>query len=257
MSDLRLGRIARALRHRLGWRQADVARRARTSQDLVSRIERGRVDAIGVAKLRRVLAALDAEVVLLVRWRGGELDRLLDEGHASLVGEAVRLLDRPGWEVRLEVSFASYRERGSIDVLAWHGETQTLVVGEVKTEITSVEETLRTHDGKVRVGATVAVERFGWRSRVVTRMLIVPETSTARRRIARHDVIFSRAYPTRGTQLRMWLERPGPMAGGLIFLSPTQGVRGIRRMPTRKRVRRPQSSSNLPRERPSQPIGVG
>lgn len=257
MSDLRLGRIARALRHRLGWRQADVARRAGTSQDLVSRIERGRVDAIGVAKLRRVLAALDAELVLFVRWRGGELDRLLDESHALLVGEAVRLMDRPGWDVQLEVSFASYRERGSIDLLAWHGETRTLVVGEVKTEITSVEATLRTHDGKVRVGAQIAVERFGWRARVVTRLLIVPETSTARRRIARHAVIFSRAYPTRGIELRTWLERPGPMAGGLLFLSPTQGVRDIRRSPSRKRIRRPRSSSKRPRQRPAQPIGIG
>ena len=257
MSELRLGRIARALRHRLGWRQADVARRARTSQDLISRIERGQVDGIGIAKLRRVLGALDAEVVLLVRWRGGELDRLLDEGHASLVGDAVRLFDRLRWEVQLEVSFASYRERGSIDILAWHSETQTLVVGEVKTEITSVEETLRTHDGKVRLGAGIALERFGWSSRAVTRLLIVPETSTARRRIARHNAIFSRAYPTRGIQLRTWLERPGPMAGGLVFLSPTQGVRGIRRSPTRKRIRTQALSSNQPRQREAQAIGVG
>jgi hypothetical protein len=234
-----------------------VARRAATSQDIVSRIERGQVDSLAVATLRRALAALDAELVLQVRWRGGELDRLLDEGHASLVGATVDLFGRVGWDVRLEVSFSGYRERGSIDLLAWHSTSQTLVVGEVKTEIASVEETLRTHDSKVRLGAQIALARFGWRTRIVTRLLILPETSTARRRIARHDAIFSRAYPVRGIELRTWLRKPDAMAGGLIFLSPTHGVRGIRRSPARKRIRRPSSSVNELRSRPVELTGVG
>jgi hypothetical protein len=170
---------------------------------------------------------------------------LIDEGHASLVGDAVVLLTSHGWDVRLEVSFSSYGDRGSIDVLGWHPQTQMLVVGEVKTEITSVEETLRRHDGKVRLGARIARDRFGWTSRAVTGLLILPDVSTARRRIIRHDVIFSRAYPVRGTRLRAWLRDPGVIAGALIFLSPTRGVRGIRHSRARRRIHRPPTSSGV------------
>ncbi|HEX7472238.1 MAG TPA: helix-turn-helix domain-containing protein [Candidatus Limnocylindrales bacterium] len=243
MSDFRLGRIARALRQRLDRRQTDVARRAGVSQDSVSRVERGQVDGVTVGTLRRILAAVDGDLVLTVRWRGGELDRLLDEGHAALVGRVAEHLASLGWEVRLEVSFSVYGERGSIDVLGWRSDSRHLIVGEVKTEIASVEETLRRHDGKVRLGARIAEDRFGWRPRVVGRLLIVPAGSTVRRRVARHGAIFSRAYPLRGRELRSWLQQPVASAGGLLFLSPTHGVRGMGRSTPRRRVHRSSSSS--------------
>ena len=188
-----------------------MARRAAVSQALVSRIERGNADGVTVATLRRLLAAVDADLWLQVRWRGGELDRLLDEGHASLTGDTVQLLSAHGWEVRVEVSFSTYGERGSIDLLAWHPPTRTLAVGEVKTEITSVEETLRTHDMKVRVGARIARERFGWATASVDAPV----------RAAPHDVDLSSACrptrrsllarPTRSAAgaLRTWLRSPG------------------------------------------------
>jgi hypothetical protein len=40
------------------------------------------------------------------------------------------------------VTFSIYGERGSIDLLAWHSETRTLLVVELKSELTSIEETL-------------------------------------------------------------------------------------------------------------------
>ena len=256
MSDFRLGRIARALRHRLDRRQADIAGRAGVSQDSVSRVERGDVDRVTVGKLRRILAAVDAELVLQVRWRGGELDRLLDEGHATLVGTVAEILAALGWEVRLEVSYSVYAERGSIDVLGWRLGSRHLIVVEVKTEIASVEETLRRHDSKVRLGARIAGERFGWTPRVVARLLVVPSGSTVRRRIARHDGIFSRAYPLRGRELRAWLREPAASAGGLMFLSLTHGVRGRRRPIARRRVRRSSSNSQVSHARgPDGPNG--
>jgi transcriptional regulator with XRE-family HTH domain len=257
VSDLRLGRIARALRHRLGWRQVDIARRASLSQDVVSRIERGQVDGLPVDKLRRVLRAVDADLWLQVRWRGGELDRLLDEGHAALVGDTAELMSAYGWDVRLEVSFSSYGERGSIDLLAWHQDTCTLAVAEIKTEIASVEETLRAHDAKVRLGPQIARARFGWATVATTGLLVLPETSTARRRVARHEAIFSRAYPVRGLVLRSWLRHPSALPGGLMFLSPTHGLRGSRLPRARKRVRRDVSSSAAARRGREDPAAMG
>jgi transcriptional regulator with XRE-family HTH domain len=86
MDDVRLGRRFRALRHRLGWRQADAGSRAGLSQDVVSLVERGRIEDVSVRALRRHAQALGAELRMELWFRGGELDRLMDEGHASLAG---------------------------------------------------------------------------------------------------------------------------------------------------------------------------
>ena len=116
--DVRIGARFRALRHRLGWRQADVAKRAGVSAGVVSLVECGRLERVSLAKLRSIAQALDADFVIQLRWRGGDLDRLLDEGHATMVGVVAKLLKSSGWLVRVEVSYSVYGERGSIDVLA-------------------------------------------------------------------------------------------------------------------------------------------
>ena len=212
----------------------------------MSTLERGRIDNLSVGMLRRILRALDADLVLLVRWRGGDLDRLLDEGHASLVGRAASLLDRWGWDTRLEVSFAVYGDRGSIDILAWHGPTSTLLVVEIKREITSIEETLRRHDIKYRLGARLAAERFDWRARTVARLLVLPDTMTARRRVARHGLIFSRAYPLRSDPLRRWLRSPESGAAGLLFAPGSRDTTAVGNSVARKRVTAPRSRTRQP-----------
>jgi hypothetical protein len=209
---------------------------------MVSRLERGRIGGMPVARIREIAQALDAEVLLVVRWRGGELDRLVDEGHATIMGRTVQMLQSLGWQTRSEVSYSIYGERGSIDVLAWHPATRTLLVVEVKSELTSIEETLRVHDAKVRLAPRIAAERFGWHAAGSARLLVLPDLSTARRRVARHGDVLDDAYAWRGHALRSWLESPIPPAshrrgGGLVFVSVTQGMRGRSGPVTRKRVR--------------------
>ena len=187
-----------------------------------------------IGRIRAVAQALDADVVLVVRWRGGELDRLLDEGHAFLLGRTAELLQSLGWQTRSEVSFSVYGERGSIDILAWHAPTRTLYVVEVKSELASVEETLRVHDAKLRLAPRIAAERFGWHAAATARLLVLPDLSTARRRVARHGAVLEGAYPLRGHTIRAWLIAPTPLprsaaAGGLLFLSSTQRARRRKR----------------------------
>lgn len=196
-----------------------MARRAGVSQGVVSLLERGHLEEVSLAKLRAIARALDAEFVVQLRWRGGDLDRLLDEGHASLVGAIVDLLKQSGWHVRVEVSYAVYAERGSIDVLAWHPGSRTLLVVEVKTELVSVEETLRKHDEKVRLASAIARQQLHWQTTSVARILVLPELSTARRRVERHRSAMGSAYPMRGPQLRRWLAAPDGGASGLLFLA--------------------------------------
>ena len=246
VDDVRLGTRFRALRHRLGWRQSDAAERAGVSQDLVSLVEVGRIDEVSVRALRRHAKALGGELRIELWFRGDDLDRLVDEGHAALVGAVALWLDALGWETRPEVSFAVFAERGSIDLVAWHAGSRTLLVVEVKTRLTSVEETLRRHDAKVRLAAEVVAERFGWRPLRVARLLVLPDETTARRHVARFDAVLRSAYPLRGRALRSWLAGPTGSVAALAFLSPTKDGRTGASPVGRRRIMRRRSSGPPP-----------
>jgi hypothetical protein len=88
---------------------------------VVSRLERGNLRACSLARLERILQALEARLVVFVDWRGGELDRLLDADHARLQERwglrKAAASDR--WISRQEVTYSEYGERGSIDDLAY------------------------------------------------------------------------------------------------------------------------------------------
>lgn len=100
-------------------------------------------------------------LLLDVRWRAGALDRLLDEDHSAVVGALAELLGKLGWEVQLEVTYSVYGERGSYDILAWHRPTRTLLVIEVKTDVVSVEATLRKLDEKTRLAKSAGKTSAG------------------------------------------------------------------------------------------------
>ncbi|MFI5199414.1 MAG: XRE family transcriptional regulator [Candidatus Limnocylindrales bacterium] len=219
MDDRRVGLIIRALRRRRGWRQSDLGEACGLSQAAVSLAERGHVDALSLRTLRRILLALDARGDVDVRWRGGSLDRTLDERHAALVGLVVRLLTSFGWEWALEVTYSVYGERGSIDVLGFYRATASLLVIEVKTELTSVEETLRRLDEKARLAGRIGRERFGWIAGSTSRLLVMPDTAAARRRATRHREVLNSAIPAGSVTIRHWLAQPAGSLRGRWFLA--------------------------------------
>jgi transcriptional regulator with XRE-family HTH domain len=238
MDDVRAGRLLRALRRRRGLRQVDVAIAAEVGQSTISLMERGHLDRLALRTVRAVFAIVDARFDGVVSWRGGAIDRLLDERHSLVVGAVAALLRANDWFVQVEVTYSVFGERGSIDLLAFHRATQTLLIIEVKTEITSVEETIRRHDVKVRLAAEIAAERFGWSSRgPADRLLVVLDTSANRRRVGRHERTIRVAYPTAGRDVRRWLRRPDGAFRGLLFL-PLSNPRGTGQ---RSRSRNPAS----------------
>lgn len=199
-------------------------------------METGQCLRLSTRHVQRVLASLEAELELVVRWRGGELDRLIDEGHASLVAAVARRLAGSGWIVEAEVTYAIGGERGSIDLVALNPETRALLVVEVKADVASAEGTLRKHDEKVRLGAIIVRERFGWQVMSVSRLLVLPESTTARRRIERHRALFDHAYPERGRRFTAWLRSPERSIRAILFI-PTTKVVGVRReIGSRRRV---------------------
>src|SRR5680860_1562711 len=87
-------RSVRALRGRRGWRQADLGERAGLSRDAVSRVERGMLETATLATLDRLTAALGAQLLVEVRWRGADLDRLVDRLHAAIQDQTATKLAR-------------------------------------------------------------------------------------------------------------------------------------------------------------------
>jgi hypothetical protein len=150
----------------------------------------------------------------------------------------VELLRRNGWTIAIEVSFAVWGERGSIDILAWHAATRTLLVIEVKSVVPDSQATLHGLDRKARPAAGLAADR-GWAARSVARLLVVSGTATSRRRVARLAATYDTAFPIRGTALRRWLRRPIGSVSGLLFVSYATGGDVRRRRPGLERVRRP------------------
>ena len=251
---VRLGLAIRALRRRRVWRQADLAVAAGVSQELVSLIERGHGDRVAMRTILRVASALDARVVVQLRWRAGDLDRLLDAGHARISSAMVERLRSAGWDCRVEVTYSIGRATGSIDILAWHPGSRSLLVIEIKTELASAEATFRKLDEKARLAAAIAVDRFGWRAATVSRLLVIEDGPTNRRRIQSASGLFDASLPIGGRSVAAWLRRPIDAIAGRLFLSPsnrggTKQVRG-----GRDRIRRPAKPPGPVRAREVEPI---
>jgi transcriptional regulator with XRE-family HTH domain len=229
MDDRRIGLVIRALRRRRGWRQVDLAVAAGVSQPSISLVERGHVDTFSIRTLRRILLALEARGDLDVRWRGGALDRTIDEGHADLVTLAVRSLANLGWDHAVEVTYAIFGERGSIDLLGFHRATASLLVIEVKTELTSVEETLRRLDQKVRLAGQIGQERFGSAVAGTSSLLVMPDSAAARRQVMRHREVLDAVFPAGNVAIRHWLAEPSGLIHGRWFLA-NMSHRSVARM---------------------------
>jgi len=237
----RLGRSFVVLRQRLGWRQSDLATRAKVSQSAVSRVERGRTDAISIAALSALATSLGARLDVRLTWQGENLDRLLDAGHAAAVERLVGILQGAGWDVLAEVSFSIYGERGSIDVFARHRQSGALLVVEVKSVFPDLQAMLVALDRKTRLAGRIAAER-GWPTAPVSTLLVVVDATTARRRVREHEATLGSVLPDRGREITRWLRNPGSrVLRGLLFLPPSHHAT------VRRRVRRRRTVAPRPR----------
>jgi transcriptional regulator with XRE-family HTH domain len=220
MDVVRFGLGVRALRRRRGMTQRQVAMRGGCSRTVIWRIERGNADRVAVHTLAEVAGALGARIDLRLLWHGEGLDRLLDARHARLVEIVLALLDSNGWDTATEVSFNIRGERGSIDVLAYHPPTRCVLVVEVKSVVPDIQAMLHGLDRKGRLAPAIAAGR-SWAVASVTKMLVLPEDRTARRRIQTHAATIRAALPARTVAVRAWIRAPvAPGPGhGVLFLS--------------------------------------
>jgi transcriptional regulator with XRE-family HTH domain len=243
MSDVQVGRVFRAVRLRLRKRQQDVADEAAVSRQVVSRIECGHLEKVSPAALRAVASALGIHLELTARWRGGDLDRMLNRRHAALHEAALGIFaGYPGWQVASEVSFNRWGERGIIDVVGWNEEHRALALGELKSEFVDPGELVGTMDRRRRLAAAI-VESRGWKPLVVGMWVIAADTRTNRRHLEASSRLLRSAFPADGHAMARWLAKPTASIGGLSFVSvPRVAGEGkrVRRRSARSRGSEPE-----------------
>jgi hypothetical protein len=194
-----------------------------------------------VGTLLRVAAVLDVRIDFAPRWRGGELDRILNARHGAMQEAANRELMAAGWLVASEATFSIYGERGSIDILAIHPPTGSLLVVELKTDIVAADGLVAQVDRYRRLARRVAAER-GWQPASVSCWLAVRDTGSNHRRLAMHSAMLRNAFPDDGRRLGAWLRRPNGTVSALSFLSDLHRGNGSFGLSGVQRVRRPPSS---------------
>ena len=152
----------------------------------------------------------------------------MDRVHAATQERAAASLRSLGWLTAVELSFNHYGDRGRVDLLAYHAPTACLLVGEVKSAIGDVQETLGRIDVKVRLGRNLAAST-GWPDvRGVLPALIVTESRTARRVIASHPMLFAR-FSTKGRPATAWLRDPSlPPPSGLMWFVTLPDAHSVR-----------------------------
>jgi transcriptional regulator with XRE-family HTH domain len=244
MDDRRVGSVFRALRHRRGWRQRDVAERAGVSQQLVSLMELGRFGEVDLETARRVAATLDASLDLSPRWRGPGLATLLDEAHARIVDRAVTELRSAAWETLVEWSFNHFGERGSADVVAWRAAERALLVGEAKSRLVDLQDLHSGVDRKARIAPALLADERGWRPESIGVVVVLPGEPAIYDTVRRHAATFDSSFPARTVEVRRWIQAPDGPLRGLWFLSPTSLGGGIANRSGHRRCRavRPRSA---------------
>jgi hypothetical protein len=204
------------------------------SQAAVSRVERGVVAGASFGDVQEMIVALGGELDVRIRWRGEELDRLLDATHAAIRESLIRILTARGWECAVEVTFAIRGEQGTVDLLAWHPPSGRLLAIENKSVVPDLQKMLSSLVRKVRLVREIAAQR-GWHVTGVARAIVLTGTATNRRRAERFGATLKAVLPQNGREMRRWLAQPeGPNPAALWFLSGSHVMTSIKR----RRVRR-------------------
>ena len=246
VAERAIGTGLRAIRIRSQLTQAELAIAADVPRSVIQAIERNRIDVVRVGDLRAAAAALDAAVHVSLRWRGGDLPRLVNARHAAIhEAVAMRYLALPEWRYEPEASFSIYGERGVVDGLGWHAEERALLIHEYKSDLIDLSDLMGTVDRKRRLAPEIVRER-GWRPASVSTWVVVIDSRSNRRALARHKAALRSKFPADGHAVATWLRRPVRRLDALSFL-PLVAPDGTVVAPTATRlVRRPRQRGPEP-----------
>jgi transcriptional regulator with XRE-family HTH domain len=217
MDLARAGRVLREIRRYKGWTLRRAAAEAGLSVAQAWRIEADLVES--AASLSRYARGLGATVDVFVRYQGADLDRLLNRRHSAMHGRIGELFESlPAWSAIPEATYSVYGERGVVDWVAWHAETRTLLIVELKTALVDVNDLLGAMNRRSRLATQIAAP-YGWAPTQVATWLVLEDGRTNRRHVAQHASVLRAAFPDDGRTIRGWLRNPSRPIQCLSFLT--------------------------------------
>lgn len=236
-----LADIVRSTRLLIGWTQADLARRAKTSQTTIWRLESGRADHIDLAATERVLAALGIAVTVSATMRHlADRERQRDAVHAVLNGSSARRHAGAGWRVITEAQIGDDRPRGWIDLLAFRESDRSLLVQETKGDLPDFGALQRSVAFYEREARTVA-RRMGWAPRRVAVLVVAMDSQAVAERLRANRDLLLQAFPGDVGGTAAWLLDPAvstPRGWTFAVADPASRSRDWLRRPVLGTVRR-------------------
>ncbi len=209
-----LGPVVKQARRTIGWSQRQLAARVGISQAWICRVERGTADGLTLDTLDRVLEELGILVKVAPENVNLQERRLQREpAHALAVAYVARRLESADWNVRTEVEIGSGRYRGWIDVLAWHPDSRTVLVVELKTEVRDLGAVQRQMGWYEREAWTAATGTWG-RPAALRSALVLLATGANDRTTFDMRLVIRAWAPLGAGDLAHFIEDPRGHAGG-------------------------------------------
>ncbi len=199
------GRELRVARVTTGLTQAQLARLAGVSQSETSKAERGALD-VSLSVRCRLAAACGHEL----GWRLYPVAtvRLRDSGQLG-IAQAIASAAHPSWQVRLEVPVATGDLRAADLVLT--GTEQVLHI-EIERAVVDLQAQLRSAQLKRQELAKEG-------SRPIHLIMAVPDTHSARRRLAPFAALIGRTLPLPSRRIWRSIRHGGALDGdGILFV---------------------------------------
>lgn len=178
----RFGQDVRAARRAAGLTQCHLASRARISQPMISRIERGVISA-DLGSMARLARGLGHDLSVRLYPRDGI--RLRDSGQLALA-EVIRAAAHPMWRVSLEMPVAPAPDRRAADMVLASANAVLLI---------EIERGLRDLQAQLRAAQLKRVALADRLGRRVTLVLAVPDSAAARQAVAPHLAVLRIATP--------------------------------------------------------------
>jgi len=209
---IRLGELVRDARELVGWTQGELARRSRSSQAVISRLENGLADVLDVLLVERVLDALGMRSELHVEGRHlGDRRRQREPVHARMTGFLAGQLARRGFVPALEMEVGAGSVRGWIDLMAFRAADRALIVDETKGDLPDVgafQRSLAFYEREARAAAN----RLGWNPTRVVVLATMLDSATMAQRLMDNRELLTRAFPSPVERLLAWIDDPGAPA---------------------------------------------
>jgi transcriptional regulator with XRE-family HTH domain len=212
-----VGQRIRSARHRRGWTQKELGRRAELAQQTISQVERGCGATLSLAASKRVCIALG--VPFEIRLGRDALELPADAGHLAMQELMLRIGRRIGYDRTFELRTRRTDPARSTDVgLVSHRKHRLLRI-ECVNSFGNIGAAVRSSDVKQTEAEGLAIALGQGAPYSVHELWVIRSTRRNRELVARYPEIFTSRFPgsSRAWVTALMRGSPPPPERGLVW----------------------------------------